>query len=147
MINLKDYFSDSYEFMLSSANYQVKSAPIDPTNQKLMILDNIEVFRRSNHTIKVDFTRSVNFQPEQLFELSVKFSIFLSPKNTSIDLNQLSDSAIIESLTTGSSVITNNIMSRISLLIAQITSSFGQMPLSTAPLFLQKKKKKTPASN
>lgn len=147
MINLKDYFSDSYEFMLSSANYQAKFGPIDPANQKLIVLDNIEVFHQENNIIKVDFTRTVNFQPEQIFELSVTFSIFLSAKNQSDNLKQLKDSDIIETLSVGTSPITTNIMSRMSLLIAQITSSFGQMPLSTAPLFIHPQTEKNPSSN
>lgn len=135
--NLADYFESEHEYYLQQINYKRLDSEPD-TNYSL---DGIDIINTdvSNNTVFITATRKFTFEPEGIFEIEVSFGAILTlakEKQNDLDWENIN---LAEEFKENGDFVLSNLMSRISLLIAQITSSFGRQPLITPPnVFVQR---------
>ena len=75
----------------------------------------------------------LTFNPEKMFRLSVAFGADLRFDPQKINEYNWREIDLADEFRENGDFVTGNLMSRITLLIAQITSSFGQPPLVLVP--------------
>ena len=134
--NLEEYFEDEQGFYLDKVVYN----RIDKKNQaeeySLKCIDNIEAVVEEK-TVKLTVKRVLQFEPEEIFELSVSYGAILKIKEEkkSYAWDKMN---LAEEFRENGQFVLGNLMSRISLLIAEITSSFGQPPIILPPVVAPK---------
>lgn len=129
--NLEKYFLPEQVFYLNSINYKLMQ--ITSTENILNCIDNLSVEVNDAEGVKVILTRSLEFNPEGIFELNVSFGANLKfNEETKNEINWHEINLAEEFRVSGNFVI-QNLLNRISLLIAEITASFGQSPIILPP--------------
>jgi len=91
----------------------------------------------NNNKLNVVFTRRVKHTPNELFDLDVSFGayyIFKGEYSGSDHLNEIDFKSMLEE---NRNILFLNIIARTSQLISQITSSHGQYPLVTPPVYIK----------
>ena len=91
-------------------------------------IDNIEAAVNEN-IVKLTITRALKFDPEEIFELSLSYGAILKIKKERKEEYDWDKINLAEEFRENGEFVLGNLMSRISLLIAEITSSFGHIPL------------------
>lgn len=130
--NLAEYFENEQEFYLDKVLYNRIDKKLQEEEHSLNCFDNIEA-KVSGDVVKVTVMRSLKFEPEEIFELSVSYGAILKiKKEKEMDYNWKQIDLAEEFRMNGQFVL-GNLMNRMSLLIAEITSSFGQAPLILTP--------------
>lgn len=132
--NLAEYFLPEQEFYLENVIYNRLESATVGGNYTLNCIDNIEVTTNKNEGVKIQITRKLEFNPKELFELVISFGAFLKfvpEMKAEYDWSKIN---LAEEFRDNGEFVTANLMSRISLLTAQITSSFGQQPLILPPV-------------
>lgn len=130
--NLAEYFENEQEFYLDKVLYNRIDKKLQEEEHSLNCFDNIEV-KVSGDVVKVTVMRSLKFEPEEIFELSVSYGAILKikkEKEMDYNWNQID---LAEEFRMNGQFVLGNLMNRMSLLIAEITSSFGQVPLILTP--------------
>ena len=131
--NLYEYFLPEQEFYLHKIMYD----RIDSISSKeafvLNCADNIKVEISEKNELRVIVTRTLSFEPEEMFYLVVAFGANLKFDPRKVNEYNWHEVNMAEEFRDNGNFVTDNLMSRISLMIAQITSSFGQAPLVLAP--------------
>lgn len=130
--NLAEYFENEQEFYLDKVLYNRIDKKLQEEEHSLNCFDNIEV-EVSGDVVKVTVMRSLKFEPEEIFELSVSYGAILKikkEKEMDYNWNQID---LAEEFRMNGQFVLGNLMNRMSLLIAEITSSFGQAPLILTP--------------
>lgn len=126
--NLGDYFIPQHEFYLNEVKYKrISNQAIEPS-YSLNVTDNVSV-DANDETIQINVERILSFVPEGLFDLSVSFGAILhfnEDRKNEIDWNSV---ILAEEFVENGQFVMNNLMSRISMLIAEITASYGQAPI------------------
>lgn len=130
--NLSEYFLPEHEFYLHKIVYNRLDNVTPEIAVPLNCADNINV-EISNNDVKIIVTRSLYFDPEEIFRLSVAFGANLKFDSKKVNEYNWNEINLAEEFRENGEFVTDNLMSRISLLIAQITSSFGQQPLLLPP--------------
>lgn len=131
--NLSEYFLPEQQFYLHKLTYNRIVENADEEASSLNCTDNISVELYDGDMLKIIVTRDLFFDPDMLFRLSVSFGADLQfdhQKKKEYDWENIN---LAEEFRDYGDFVTANLMNRISLLISQITSSFGQMPLVLAP--------------
>ena len=132
MANVDEYFNGSCSLYLDKVEY--KRISENDSEVVLNVNDNIDIKLDDNcQGIEGIVTRRLSFEPQSLFEITVSFGVFLEFKDEYKGINNLDLDELKEEFLDGQSVITNIVMSRISLLISQLTSSYGERPVVTPP--------------
>ncbi|MDD6070040.1 MAG: hypothetical protein PUC12_04400 [Clostridiales bacterium] len=131
--NLVDYFDTEQEFYLDKINYSRINTKDQMSEYALNSIDRIQC-EISEDMLKLTVCRTLKFNPEGIFELSVAYGAILkfNQKGKAYDWSQCN---LEEEFKKNGQFVTGNLMNRISLLIAEITSSFGQTPLVLPPGF------------
>lgn len=124
---LIEYFNPQHEYYLDNIEY--KRIEIIPNQQNLSLscTDNIRASAEQNG-VKLVVTRSLQFDPNGIFELVVSFGALLSFNDLGNNVDWASVNLSDEFATQGE-FVTSNLLNRMSLLIGQITSSYGQQPI------------------
>jgi len=136
MINSNEYFEKQGSLYLDNISYDLLTLESNPENVKIKIVDQLESELINNKTqLKVVFTRIVKHDPEVLFNLKVSFGAIYTFKKEYLG-DSLDDIDFNEMLKNNRNILFLNIISRTSQLISEITSSHGQHPFVTPPLFL-----------
>lgn len=138
--NLSEYFKPELEIFLDTVSYKRIENLDNKTEQELLLLcqDNLKALTQEDG-IRIIVTRTLTFDPEALFVLNVSFGADLKFNERKSEYEWSGINLAEEFGENGDFVITQ-LMSRISLLIGQITSSFGQPPL-ILPAVIAKKGK------
>ena len=127
--NLQEYFSPEQEIFLETISYKRIENSTEDHGQEFALLcqDNIKV-STNEKGVRVVITRSLVFDPEEIFTLSISFGADLkfNERKSEYDWKNIN---LAEEFRENGDFVMANLMSRISLLIGQITSSFGQQPL------------------
>lgn len=131
--NLSKYFLPEHEFYLQNVSYNRIENSIDSEVHSLNCVDSINVDVEGNDNVRVTVTRSLNFEQNELFELTVSFGAILKFEPTKKNDYNWHEMNMAEEFRKNGDFVINNLMARISLLIAQITSSFGQAPFVLPP--------------
>ena len=136
MQNFNEFFKRQGSIYLQNISYKLISLEMNPEQTKTDVIDHISTELISDYKeLRVLFTRTIKFNPERLYELSITYgAIYTFNEGYSKELleNINFDNLILRS----NNIMFTNIISRTSLLISQITSSHGQFPMVTPPLFL-----------
>ncbi len=129
MINFARYFLPDHNIFLENVNFERISPHTG--NIKMNCKDTIVAHLSEPVGIKVTFNRTVSFDPEGLFYLSVSFSAIMRFNEETKDEITWTGLDIASEFRQSGGAVLNNLSSRASLLIAQITSASGQPPLIT----------------
>ena len=130
--NLIDYFEAEQEFYLDKILYNRIDKKEQANEYSLNCIDNIEVAVNEN-IVKLTITRALKFDPEEIFELSLSYGAILKIKKEKKEEYDWDKINLAEEFRENGEFVLGNLMNRISLLIAEITSSFGQIPLILPP--------------
>ena len=132
--NLAQFFSEEKRIYLNEVQYHVIEDGEDAEEYELICSDNLEVSLEEDKGVQILLTRTLKINPRDLFELSVSFGaeLIFSENKDQINWKAIN---LAEEFRNNGDFITNNLTSRISLLVSQITSSYGQAPLVTPPGF------------
>lgn len=131
------YFSKKYQFYLKKIDYKMLNEPEFDKECKLVCEDHINTEIVQMGQLHIDFVRNIKFDPDSLYSLSVAFGAVFEFKN------DIKDEVDIAKINWDTEVVKNrqkflsNIVSRASLLISQITSSYGLTPVVTPPTIIQ----------
>lgn len=131
--NLVEYFLPEQEFYLYKIDYDRIETFSSKTEYSLNCADNIHVEINDKNGVKVIVTRNLFFEPEEMFRLTVAFGANLKFNPQRENEYKWSEINLAEEFRNNGNFVTANLMSRITLLIGQITSSFGQQPLILPP--------------
>lgn len=132
--NLNEYFSNDYEFYLDNVEYIHKKKTHATSEYVLNCLDKLETKEISDEHLEVKVSRSLAFEPDDLYNLNVTFVAVLSYNmDKKKELKELS-SDLSKDLISNGQFLLSDIMSRISLLISDITASYGQPPVISPPV-------------
>jgi hypothetical protein len=127
--NLSEYFKPELEIFLDTVSYK-RIENLDNKGERelsLLCQDNLKATTNENG-VRIIVTRTLMFDPEELFTLNVSFGADLKFNERKLE-HEWSEINLAEEFGENGDFVTAQLMSRISLLIGQITSSFGQQPL------------------
>lgn len=127
--NLSEYFIPEQEIFLDTISYKRIEDSKNEEKQELSLLckDDIDTLVTDDF-VQIIITRELVFYPEAMFSLIVSFGACLKFNERKEEQNW-ADIDLAKEFSENGQFITSQLMSRISLLIGQITSSFGQQPL------------------
>ena len=130
--NLADYFLAEQEFYLDKISYSRIDKREKAKEYSLNCTDSIET-KVNGDTLDLMVTRALKFDPEEIFELSVSFGAVLTFDKEKKNEYVWEEINLAEEFRKNGQFVLNNLMNRISLMIAEITSSFGQTPIVLPP--------------
>ncbi len=135
MQNLGQYFMNEHQIYLKGINFERFDVILQPPNGEITLncTDNIVATVKDDEGVEIILTRKLTFVPEQLFGLEISFGAdlkFVKEKAKEINWREIN---LADEFRDNGDFILSNLLSRISLLVAQITSSFGQTPLIIPP--------------
>lgn len=134
--NLEKYFLPEQVFYLNSVSYKLIDVAI--TENELNCIDNINAEVNDVEGVRIIFTRTLKFNPEGIFELSVSFGAnlkFNEEEKHAINWREIN---LAEEFRVNGSFVLQNLLNRTSLLIAEITAAFGQSPIILPPMLGEK---------
>ena len=122
--NLSEYFKPELEIFLDTVSYKRIENVNDKCEQELSLLcqDNLKAML-SEDGVRIIVTRTLMFEPEALFALNVSFGADLKFNERKVE-HEWTEINLAEEFGENGDFVTGQLMSRISLLIGQITSSF-----------------------
>ena len=130
--NLEKYFLPEHTFYLNEINYKIIDG--NSNESELNCTDNLSVEVNDSEGVRVVFTRTLKFVPESIFELSVSFGALLKfdeSQRGNINWHEIN---MAEEIRDNGMFVLHNLIARSSLLIAEITASFGQSPIVLPPI-------------
>ena len=138
--NLSEYFKPELEIFLDTVSYKRIENLNNKCEQELSLLcqDNLKVMTNEDG-VKIIVTRTLMFEPEELFALNVSFGADLKFNERKAE-HEWTEINLAEEFGENGDFVTAQLMSRISLLIGQITASFGQQPLILPSVIAKKGK-------
>lgn len=131
MIDFNRYFLHEQQIFLDNINYEVMKLEKTPQDVKLNCKDTIVAQLIDKKGVKVTFNRTLSFDPEGMFFLSVTFGVMLHFNPVYYDEIMWKNIDIAGEFKMNCPHILTNLMSRTSLLISEITSAAGQNPIVT----------------
>lgn len=132
-MNFKEYFTDEYQYSLKSIVYETIESKETFDTIELNCSDDINSISVENG-LELTFSRKVFFVPKCMYELTVTYSVKLFYVDNTKEINR---EELLDILKNEENVYLSNIISRASLLISDITSSYGQNPVVTPPVFIK----------
>ena len=131
-MNFIETFNENYSYFLKEIQYQVITVGSIQDKIDIMIGDHLTFNMLDDLHGEIIVERTVKFEPNVVYELSVSFGAILELK----DRNKIENDSdwkndFIKS-PEGNTII-QGLLSRVSLQIAQITSSYGLNPIVTPP--------------
>ena len=138
MTIIDEYFDGSCSISLDEVSYKkLDEADEDVT---LNIKDDIQIKENlcDSDRMTFIFSRNLSFSPKALFDITVNFEVVLELNDQYKGTNDWDYDKIRNGLLSEKNVIISIVMSRISLLISQLTSAYGERPIITPPSFMSK---------
>ena len=131
MDNFNEYFLKDRKIHLENINYEtVKSEPSEAM-RRLGCRDTIVAQLIGERGVKIIFNRRLNFEPEALFTLSVSFGVFLRFDPTRYGEVNWKEVNIVKQFTSDCPALVSELNARTTMLVAQITSASGGVPIVT----------------
>lgn len=138
--NFSEYFENQHDIFLEDISYSRLETDV-VADCSLNCTDNINAQVIENQGIKLVVTRALEFEPTSIFSMKIAFGANLYFKEDKIKAFDWNGINLAEEFRENGDFIINELMSRITLMIAQITASFGQVPLILPPLIPTNDKK------
>ena len=134
---LKSLFNNKIRAGLANIDMKaLEELQLEEKEIQLMISDKIDVEKMSDR-LRIDFTRKLYFEPASNFELTLVYFVehFLKEENSLQDFTE--DQIKAEVLEDEDFYFQNDrgFAARISMLVSQITSTFGGPPVILPPIF------------
>lgn len=136
--NFSECFMSEQEFYLDKIFYNRIEKNETTQEYLLNCIDNLETIVKEDK-VNLIVRRSVRFEPKEIFELTVSFGVVLKIKKDKMNEYDWSSINLAEEFQANGNFVLDNIMSRITMLIAEITSSYGQNPIIVPPVIAQKR--------
>ena len=137
--NLEHYFCKEQKVYLENIKYSRLDTLSETTDELLLnCSDVISATMCGTDRVQVSVTRKLQFEPNNMFEMEVCFSAILILDRSKADEIEWEKVNLAEEFRKNGNFVLGNLMSRVTLLIAQITSSCGQAPLVLPPAIVQK---------
>ena len=136
--NLAEYFEEEQEFYLDEINYKRIDKKENTEEYSLNCTDSIEANVKGS-TVRLIVKRNLKFDPSEIFELSVSYGAILRLKEEKKGDYDWTTLHLAEEIRENGQFVLGNLMNRMSLLIAEITSSFGQVPIILPPAIAAKR--------
>ncbi len=133
----KKYFAGECSLSLLNVKYDRKDEI--ETDVELILQDSLDIQNINEKSEDIEFivSRHLSFKPECFADISVSFSVILKLNDEYRHAESLDYKALKQEMIGPDSVIIPMIMSRISLIISQLTSSYGERPVVTPPSFMR----------
>lgn len=136
--DLNSYFSPNYEFYLNNVTYEYKQKKTSVKEYSLSCTDTLMAQVYGDNNLLLTIERNLQFEPDELYGLKVSFGVHLQFVK---DVENKSAIDWSKEFAQNGGFVLSNIMPRIAHLIAEITASYGQVPVVTPPsLFNQNTK-------
>ena len=137
-MDINQYIEPRQQTFLSNVEYRLLELVASGSKNVINVADNLEARFLDPKHIKLTLTRKLTFNPAGLFELSVSFGTILTLREDSYYLVDWKTYDVAEEIVRNSKNLINPLAARISLRIAEITSSYGQNPIVTPPTVITK---------
>lgn len=131
MENFNEYFLRERKIFLENINYETVKADSVETQRRLGCRDTIVAQLIGDRGVKIIFNRRLNFEPEALFTLSVSFGVFLRFDPTRYSEVNWKEVNIVKQFTNDCPALIGELNARTTMLVAQITSASGGIPIVT----------------
>lgn len=131
--NLADYFEEQQEFYLDKISYNRIEIGVQASKHMLNCIDRIEA-NVNEDIVKLTVSRTIKFDPEEIFKLTVIYGAILKFKKEKKEDYIWREIDLAKEFKENGGFVLENLISRASLLIAEITSSFGQPPVILPPV-------------
>lgn len=131
MIDFGRYFLHEHQIFLDNINYEVLKLEKANGEMKLNCKDTIVAQLIDKRGVKITFNRTMTFEPEGMFFLSVTFGAMLKFNPVYYDEIMWKNIDLAGEFKQNCPHILTNLMSRTSLMISEITSASGQVPIVT----------------
>ena len=130
--NLEEYFEETQEFYLDKVTYN-RIETINPMQSyRINCTDKIDVVLQEQQ-VKITVERTLTLEPKEMFDLSVSYGAVLRFNENKKDEHNWESLNLADEFQKNGEFVLGNLMSRMSLLIAEITASFGQTPIILPP--------------
>ena len=129
------FLKEEYQFILKQVVFRTIDEDNDAEQFKINISDDISV-AFVDGGLFVDYCRNVYFEPNGIFDIKVNFGLKLSFKD-GVKSEEVCDVDWVAELGDKENPYMANIIARTSNIISNLTSSFGQQPLITPPVFVK----------
>ena len=134
-MQLSDLFKNEYQYQLKSINYHLVEPVVVQQSYQISCKDFVQAIPETDNSVQFIFRREIAFEPENLFAVEVSFAATLTYRDDlSDDVKNAPLSELEAAFRHTNDAYSTNLAARASLLIAQITSSYGQQPLVTPPV-------------
>ncbi len=137
-MDINQYIEPRQQTFLANVEYRLLELSPTSKGSKMIVSDNLDATFLDSRHIKLVLTRKMHFEPAGLFEITVAFGTIITLKEDSYYLVDWKTYDVAEEIVNNSKNLVNPLASRISLLIGEITSSFGQLPVITPPCVVVK---------
>lgn len=131
MLDLKRYFLPEHQIFLDNINYEMLKLERAHSGVKLNCKDTIVAQLIETRGVKVTFNRTMSFDNDGMFFLSVTYGVMLYFNPINYSEVSWKEVDLAGEFRKSCPQILTNLMSRTSLMIAQITSASGQNPIIT----------------
>ena len=135
--NLHQYFLPEQEYYLNEIAYEKIDNMCFSNSNTIMCEDNINVKIEPHDIVKVIVTRKIYFEPEDLFNIKVSFGSDLKFNTELKKKYNWQDIDLADEFRKNGDFVISHLVNRICLMIAQITSSYGNPPLILPPTILK----------
>ena len=134
-MNFMEVFNKNYSYFLHEINYRVITVGAIKDKVDISVRDYLDFSMLDKSHLQIIVKRKVEFQPNLVYELSVSFGAVLELINEHEHTDNFDWEKEFKNSAEGLSVI-QGLLTRVSLQIAQITSSYGLNPVVTPPNLL-----------
>ncbi len=131
MLDFGRYFLHEHQIFLDNISYETLKLEKPGRDLKLSCKDTLIAQLMEKSGVKFTFNRTMSFDPDGLFFLSVTFGVVM--RFNPVYYNEIAwkNMDLAGEFKQSCPHILTNLMSRTSLMIAQITSAAGQNPIIT----------------
>ena len=126
---LHEYFLPEYQFFLDEIQYHRMEDVPNNLQISLSCTDNVTVELKPENKATIILAREIRFDPKGIFSLEIKFGAVLTfnaEASEDVDWKKIN---LADEFAKNGDFVMNNLMSRSSLLAAEITASYGRQPL------------------
>lgn len=131
MLDFNRYFLHEHQIFLDNINYETLKLEKMSREVKLNCKDTIVAQLIDGKGVKFTFNRTMSFDPDGMFFLSVTFGVMMRFNLAYYEEIMWKNMDLAGEFKKNCPHILTNLMSRTSLMIAQITSAAGQNPIVT----------------
>ena len=124
------YFLTECNVYLHHLEYDMLTLGGEP---KLMVTDSVASYDLDEEKVRIEIARSVSAANNKLFYIKAVYGIILTKNPLVINEMDWSSVNVADEFKKSKKNLMNNIASRLSMLIANVTSSSGVIPVITPP--------------